>query len=494
VFKTTDNWATSPQWQFPFQNESAPFPGAVLAMDPANPQVLYAGYQNIARTANGGTGWQQLTNYTDGADCVAISVAPSNPQTIYASRSFLFAGMTLRSSDGGATWTDVSDGLADLPVSDFAVHPSNPNRVWVALDGDPGSVVFSSNNGGATWTNYSGTLPQSTANTIVYDNGSQDALYVGTSAGVYYRNATMSDWEPFMTNLPNVIVNDLQIHYGSKKLRAATYGRGIWSSDLAVPSSAPAKLLNISTRLQIQSGDNGLFAGFIVTGPAGSTKKVLIRGIGPSLAQFGVPGTIPDPFLELHTGGAPVTNDNWQQAPNKNEIPTGFAPKDPRESIIIATLPPGNYSAILKGAHGETGVGLAEVYDLNPTSAAQLANIATRGLVQTGDNVLIGGFIVAGNEPAKILVRAIGPSLAAFGLQGVLADTELELHDSNGGVTGNDDWRSTQEAEIIATSIPPKHNKESAVLAVLAPGNYTAVVRGKNNTTGIAVVEAYNLQ
>ena len=280
------------------------------------------------------------------------------------------------------------------------------------------------------------------------------------------------------------VSSNAQITLGANAAQVTTNG----------PNPQGPRALNISTRLQIQSGDNALFAGFIITGPAGSTKKVLIRGIGPSLAQFGVPGTIPDPFLELHGSGSPVTNNDWQQAPNANEIPNGLAPSNPKESIIIATLPPGNYSAILKGANGETGVGLAEVYDLNAASAAQLANIATRGLVQTGDNVLIGGFIVAGTQPAKVLVRAIGPSLSAFGLQGALQDTTLELHDSNGGVISNDDWRATDEAAIAATTIPPSHDKEAAVLAVLAPGNYTAVVRGADDTTGIAVVEAYNLQ
>jgi hypothetical protein len=259
------------------------------------------------------------------------------------------------------------------------------------------------------------------------------------------------------------------------------------------PNPPAPRALNISTRLQIQSGDNVLFAGFIVTGPAGSTKKVLIRGIGPSLAQFGVAGTIPDPLLELHSSGPTVINDNWEQAPNKSEIPPAFVPKDSRESVIIATLPPGNYSAILKGAHGETGVGLAEVYDFATASPAQLANISTRGFVQTADNVLIGGFIIAGNEPAKVMVLAIGPSLASFGLQGVLLDPELEVHDANGGVIGNDNWRSTQETEIRRTGLAPTHDKESAVLATLTPGNYTAVVRGKNDTTGIGVVQAYNI-
>jgi uncharacterized repeat protein (TIGR03803 family) len=266
------------------------------------------------------------------------------------------------------------------------------------------------------------------------------------------------------------------------------------SVDPSKPNPAAGQPLNISTRMQVLAGDNALIAGFIVTGPSGSTKKVLIRGLGPSLANFGVPGTLSDPLLELHKAdGTVVSNDNWQQG-DTSQIPNGFAPSDPRESLIVATLSPGNYSAVVKGAHGETGVGIAEVYDLDSASTAQLANISTRGFVNTGDNVMIGGFIIGGSEPAKILVRAIGPSLTAFGVQGALPATTLELHDANGAVISNDGWRSTQEAEIIATTIPPSNDNEAAILATLVPGNYTAVVRGKDNTTGIGLVEAYNLQ
>ena len=264
----------------------------------------------------------------------------------------------------------------------------------------------------------------------------------------------------------------------------------------SVDSSAPApkagQPLNIATRMSVQTDDNVLIAGFIVTGPSGSTKKVLIRGMGPSLAQFGVPGTLSDPYLELHQSDGTVTNDNWQEG-DTSQIPDGFAPGDPRESVIVATLTPGNYSAIVKGAHGETGIGLAEVYDLDSASAAQLANISTRGFVNTGDNVMIGGFIVGGAEPARVLVRAIGPSLASF-VPGALPATTLELHDANGAMISNEGWRNTQEADIIATTIPPSNDNEAAILATLVPGNYTAVVRGKNNTTGIGLVEAYNLQ
>ena len=267
------------------------------------------------------------------------------------------------------------------------------------------------------------------------------------------------------------------------------------SVDPSVPGPKPGQPLNIATRLQIQSGDNVLIAGFIITGPAGSTKKVLIRGIGPSLANFGVAGTIPDPLLELHNpDGSVVTNDNWQEASNAADIPAGFAPGNSLESAIYTTLSPGAYTAIVKGAHNEAGIGLAEVYDFDTASTAKLSNIATRGFVNTGDNAMIGGFIVGGTEPAKILVRAIGPSLTQFGLQGALQATTLELHDSNGSVISNEGWRSTQESEIQATTIPPSNDNEAAILATLAPGNYTAVVRGKNDTTGIAVVEAYNLQ
>jgi hypothetical protein len=260
-----------------------------------------------------------------------------------------------------------------------------------------------------------------------------------------------------------------------------------------VPGPSTGQPLNIATRMSVQSGDNVLIAGFIVTGPSGSTKKVLIRGLGPSLAQFGVPGTLSDPLLELHIGNTVITNDNWQQG-DTSQIPSGFAPGDSREAVIVATLSPGNYSAVVKGAHGETGVGIAELYDLDSSSPAKLANISTRGFINTGDEVMIGGFIVGGTEPAKILVRAIGPTLTDFGVQGALADPTLELHDSNGMMISNDDWRETQESEIIATTIPPNKNQEPAILATLVPGNYTAVVRGKNNTTGVGLVEAYNLQ
>ncbi len=136
---------------------------------------------------------------------------------------------------------------------------------------------------------------------------------------------------------------------------------------------------------------------------------------------------------------------------------------------------------------------MTEIYDIDGSHDIRLANISTRGFVDTGDNVLIGGFIVTGSEPAGILVRATGPSLAGV-LNGVLADPVLELHDSNGNVFTNDNWRETQETEIIATTVQPANDKEPAIVATLVPGNYTAIVRGKDGGTGIGLVEVYKVK
>jgi hypothetical protein len=200
--------------------------------------------------------------------------------------------------------------------------------------------------------------------------------------------------------------------------------------------------------------------------------------------------------LELHAGdGTVITNDNWK-SDQKTEIQdTGAPPTNDLESAIVATLPVGGHTAIVRGSANGTGVALVEVYDLEYDSAEiKLANISTRGRVETGDNVMIGGFIVGGTEPANVLVRALGPSLADAGVGGSLQDPVLELHDANGNSITNDDWRSDQALEIIASTVPPPNDTEPALAAALVPGNYTAIVRGKDDTSGVALVEVYNLQ
>jgi hypothetical protein len=252
----------------------------------------------------------------------------------------------------------------------------------------------------------------------------------------------------------------------------------------------PVQFGNISTRLKVGTGDNVLIGGFIVTGT--QSKKIILRAIGPSLP---LAGTLADPVLELRnsSGGLIASNDNWRSDQEAEIIATGIPPGNDLESAIVATLPANSaaYTAIVHGANNGIGIGVVEVYDLDRTVDSKLANISTRGFVQTGDDVLIGGLIVLGQNPLGVIVRAMGPSLP---LPGTLGDPTLELHDGNGAlVAANDNWRSDQEAEIIATGIPPSNDLESAIVRNLASGNYTAIVRGVNNMTGIAVVEAYAL-
>jgi hypothetical protein len=262
------------------------------------------------------------------------------------------------------------------------------------------------------------------------------------------------------------------------------------------------KLLNIATRARVLTGEHVLIAGFIVTGT--EPKKVIIRGIGPSLS--GVPGALADPTLELHQGNTTLAvNDNWKIASNGSsqqaEVEaTTVPPSNDAESAIVMTLNPGSYTAILSGKNGGTGVGVVEVYDLAAGANSQLANISTRGFVETNDNVLIGGLIVGGGAPdgnARVLVRSLGPSLAGFGVQDALQDPVLELHDANGAtIATNDNWQTndqTQQSAIQATGLAPPNPLEPAVIAVVPAGNLTAIVRGNNGTTGVGTVEVYNL-
>lgn len=251
----------------------------------------------------------------------------------------------------------------------------------------------------------------------------------------------------------------------------------------------PVALANISTRLLVETGDRVLIGGFIITGT--QPKRVMIRAIGPSLP---LAGALANPVLELHSyyGTILATNDNWRTDQEVEIAATGIAPSNDLESAIVMTLYPAAYTAIVRGVNNGTGIGLVEVYDLDLSVGSTLGNIATRGPVETGDNVLIAGTIVVGQVSQKVILRAIGPSL---NLAGRLANPSLELRDTNGGlVASNDNWRTNQEAEITGTGLAPSNDLESAIVRTLAPSNYTAIVRGVNGATGIAVVEAYALQ
>jgi hypothetical protein len=258
----------------------------------------------------------------------------------------------------------------------------------------------------------------------------------------------------------------------------------------ANPSAA--QLLNISTRLNVQTGDNVLIGGFIITGT--DPKKIGIRAVGPSTK---VSGLLDDPTLELHnaTGELLASNDNWMDAPERSQIEAvGLAPTDTRESAMIRTLDPGAYTAIVRGKSNGTGVGLVEAYDLDTTNNSKLANLSSRGFVQTADNVMIGGFIT-GNRlgNVSVLVRAMGPSLTGK-VPNPLSDPILELHDANGATAAtNDNWQDGQQTEIEQSGLAPADPHESAIIASLQVGSHTAIVRGVNNGVGNAVVEVYNI-
>jgi hypothetical protein len=254
-------------------------------------------------------------------------------------------------------------------------------------------------------------------------------------------------------------------------------------------------LANLASRGLVQTGENVLIGGFIVTGNA--PKKVLVRAIGPSLSQFGVNGALADPTLTIFDSNSVQVgfNDNWVNDPNRQDvIDTGLAPTNDAESALVRTLAPGSYTAKVAGANDSTGVALVEIYDLQSQLSTRLANIATRSRVNGGDQVLIGGFIVGGYKPETVVIRGIGPSLTAFGVNNALGDPFLSIHNSQGAaIASNDDWETGERQALIDSNLAPTNPKEAAVLTDLQPGNYTAVISGVNNATGVSVVEVYNI-
>ncbi|HEV2804695.1 MAG TPA: putative Ig domain-containing protein [Chthoniobacterales bacterium] len=294
-------------------------------------------------------------------------------------------------------------------------------------------------------------------------------------------------------NIPGAVIDP-----SGSSLVAVTnlYPQNLRQYDLTPPPPAqtpPKSLLNISTRLLTQNGDNVLIGGFIVDGT--EAKKVIVRGIGTSLA---LPGKLADPVLELRRADGTLfaENDNWNSN-RQGVLATGIPPSEEREAALVVTLPPGSYTVVLRGAAAGTGIGIVEAYDLSPFSNSRLANISTRGRVEIDDNVMIAGFILGGSAPSstRIVVRGIGPSLVRAGVSGALLDPMLELYDGNGArCAENDDWGDTQPTELQMTGLAPKDKAEAAIVASMTPGAYTAILRGKDSAAGIGLIEVYNLQ
>lgn len=350
-----------------------------------------------------------------------------------------------------------------------------------------------------------------------FDNSAANAgaaYLFSRSGGIWltkaYLKASNTNANDFFASSDSLAIsNDTVVIGASSEASAATGVNGDQTDNSKVGAGAAyifaglpvnGKLQNISTRAQVLTGDQVEIGGFIISGS--DPKKVLVRALGPTLAQppFNIPGTLADPLLELHAGDSSLlaTNHNWKDTQQAEIAATGFAPPNDLESAIVTTLSPGNYTAIVKGENNGTGVGLVEVYDVDSGSSSVLSNISTRGVVGTGGNVMIAGLVVGpgGGTDQNVLIRALGPTLSQppFNLSGTLSDPVLELHDQNGALlVTNDNWKDTQQSAITATGLAPANDSEAAILATLPPSNYTAIVSGKNNTTGIALVEVYRL-
>jgi hypothetical protein len=426
--------------------------------------------------------------------------------------------MFSRSTDSGVTWSTaipISDNPAGLGVFNPAISASADGQTLTASFYDhrdnPSSntlvnlYLAQSFDGGATWQPNIRLSSSSTDASLAPNTGTSsdpaymlgDYLGIADPANVHI--PAIPIWVDTRSRNPDPFVTRAgiapQFDFSSWQAARLSY------AEIQAPEGG-VRPLNISTRLNVQTGDNVLIGGFIVSG--NSSAKVLLRGIGPSLSASGVSTPLQDPTLELHdsSGSSIDFNDNWSDSSQAADIQaTGLAPTDSRESAILRTLPSGGYTAILRGKGDTTGVGLVEAYDISQTTAAPLANISTRGYTRSGDNVMIGGFILGGSSnangtgSAKVVVRGLGPSLSAAGVPNVLLDPTVALHDADGTtILANDNWRDSQEAEIAATGLAPTDQRESAMVGILPPGSYTAVVSGKDDNSGNALVEIYNLQ
>lgn len=432
--------------------------------------------------------------------------------------------LTFAPTDTTQTITVLANGDTTFePNETFTVHLSNASNATIAVADGTGTITnddpapsFSIDNvthieGNAGTTAYvftvtkSGSTSVSASVSFATQDGSAtlaDNDYQSSAGTLTFAPTDTAKTITVLVNGDTIYEPDetFTVHLSNATDATITAADGtgtIINDDPSMPP--PAQLLNISTRAQVLTGDRVLIGGFIITGSG--AKKVLIRAIGPSLTRNGIAGALADPTLELRdsTGALITSNDNWKDSPDATAIKaTGIPPTNTFESAILRDLSPGSYTAIVAGKNGGTGIGLVEIYDVDNAVEPKLGNIATRAFVQTGDNMLIGGFILGGNNNSpRIALRGIGPSLSQFGVVNSLADPTLELHDSNGAVhISNDNWQDdpVSATQLTAFGLAPQNNFESGIFITLPPGQFTAILRDKNNTTGIGVVEVYNLQ
>jgi N-acetylneuraminic acid mutarotase len=473
-----------------------------------NEMIVWGGQDQNFVFLNTGGRYNPGTDYWTATSTTNAPTARSGHTAVWTGSEMIVWGAGTaggRYNLGTDSWTATSTTNAPTARSGHtAVWTGSEMIVW----GGTGDVNTGGryNPGTDSWTATSTTnAPEGRhAHTAVWTGsemivwGGQDQNFVFLNTGGRYNPGTDYWTATSTTTAPSARVYHTAVWTGGEMI---VWGGSSTNTGGRYCSQSPAarsQLGNISARSFVQTGDNVMIGGFIITGSELLLKRVIVRAIGPSLVNHGIPNPLQDPTLELHdhTGAVIAFNDNWMDAPNRQEIiDSGLAPSNNLESAILMNLNPGNYTAIVRGVNNGTGIGLVEVYDLDLSTGSKLGNLSTRALVQTGDNVLIGGLIITGSGQERVILRAIGPSLARFGIPNPLLDPTLELHDGNGTVIAfNDNWRDSQQAEIEATGLAPTDDRESAIVRTLAPGNYTAIVRGVNGTIGVALVEVYDLQ
>jgi hypothetical protein len=436
----------------------------VTVLPQANNAILIEAQETEGPNVIGGTGpgdGNKIAGGNNGVRCIPLPIGAPQPQIVIEGNSIVGTfGLGIDLGNANVTPNDAgdTDGIQNYPVLTSALFSTGTVRIGGTLNSVP-----------------------NTSFRIELFGNDQPNKY-GYGQGQYYLGFTN-----LITDATGSASFDVTLPVpNSVRAISATATRPGRSSEFS--ATFFAKPQNISTRASVQTGDNVVIAGLIVRGT--DSKKLLFRGMGPSLK---VPGALQDPVLTIYRGSTMITsNDNWRDSQRQEIEATGLAPTDDREAALLMSLVPDTYTIQLRGAQTGTGVGLVEVYDL-ASPGSELINISTRSVVGTGDNVMIAGFIVGPDtgRGTHVLVRGIGPSIPVIANR--LMDPMLELHDGNGELlASNDDWK-THEAEIRATTLPPTDDRESALVADLAPGTYTAIVRGKNDSTGVALVEFYNL-
>ena len=504
-----------------------------LVIDPANRQVLYAGSSpnRILKSTNGGASWTSIASPVYSAYAMIIDLGP--PSTLYVAASL--PGGVYKSTDGGATWTSTNATRLNSPnsgmstVRQLALVPGTTPALFATTQQGSDCLVYRSLDGGATWINASSGLPLSnycTGTQLSNNLAAPQVLFaaVGGFATTFTHDASLLTPTCTLSASPSVVPDG----GGTSALTAyctPTPTSFDWSSNTGFATSASGgtvsltqtttytvqgvngngssnvasvtvfvpspRLINISTRAKVLTLNEVLIGGFIIEGS--TPKTVVVRARGPSLAALGAPNTLANPTLRLMSGQTTLSiNDDWQTASNAAELQaSGFAPSNSLESAVMMTVNPGAYTAIVSGSDGGTGMGIVEVFEVDHPEVP-LINISARGSVLTGDDVMIGGFIIRGNGPQTVVVRARGPSMAQLGLLGTIADPMLRLYAGDTLIETNDNWiDAANAAQVQSSGFAPADSRESAILITLNPGAYTAIMSGVGNTTGIGIVEVF---